>query len=117
MCPLGTQPTFRVERRHAAAAGAGDRLAIIIVGDVPGGEDSFDASVCAEGNGQLEVPLLVHLQLTVQERCVGCMSNGHKRTAGSQLVGLARLEVFDPHSSNPALSSPRISSTALSQTI
>ena len=46
--PLMGEPAFGVERGHAAAAGGGDGLAIIVVGHVAGGEHAFDARVGAE---------------------------------------------------------------------
>ncbi len=42
---LGGQPALGVERGHAAAAGGGDRLAIIVVGHVAGGKHAFHARV------------------------------------------------------------------------
>src|SRR6185436_13938183 len=46
------QPAFGVERGHAAGTGRRNRLAIIIVGYVPGREHPLDTGVCAERHGQ-----------------------------------------------------------------
>jgi hypothetical protein len=40
---LGDQPAVGLQRRHAAEAGGGDRLAEDVVGDVAGGEHALDA--------------------------------------------------------------------------
>ena len=46
---LGQEP-HRFQRRHAAHAGGGDRLAVDVVGDVAGGVDARDRwSRCVPG--------------------------------------------------------------------
>ena len=42
---FGCQPAFGVEGGHAAGAGGGDCLAVVVVGHVAGGEYAFDARV------------------------------------------------------------------------
>src|SRR5829696_1296518 len=73
--PFGCQVPLGVEGGHAAGPGGCDRLAIVIVGDVTGGED---APFAGEGSHQrrvLNVALLVQLQLSVQKRSVGRMAD------------------------------------------
>ena len=45
------QPAFGVERGLTARAGGGDRLPIIVVGHVPGGENPFEVRIPVNGDG------------------------------------------------------------------
>ena len=45
--PLLGQPALGIQGSHAAGAGRGDRLAVVAVRDIAGGEDSFDRRVGA----------------------------------------------------------------------
>src|SRR5262245_39229173 len=49
------QPAFGVERRHAAGAGRGDGLAVIIVGHVAGGKHALHAGLGAKQRGPFDV--------------------------------------------------------------
>ena len=72
-CPVMRQPAFGVERRHAAGAGGRDRLAVVVVGHVAGGEHAFDAGVGAERHGPLDVLLGGQLELAFEKRrCWAC---------------------------------------------
>ena len=51
---LRRQPAFGVERGHAAAAGGGDGLAIVVVGHVAGGENALHAGIRPGGRGPLD---------------------------------------------------------------
>ena len=42
------KPALGVQGGHAAGAGGGDRLAVVVVGHVAGGEHALDAGVGAE---------------------------------------------------------------------
>src|SRR3546814_2348766 len=42
---LFVQKPLRIQRRHAAEAGRGDRLPVVLVGDITGGEHAIDRSL------------------------------------------------------------------------
>lgn len=53
----GGKPTLGIEGGHTTGASGGHGLAIVIVGDVAGGEHPFYAGVRAEGDRPLDVAL------------------------------------------------------------
>src|SRR3546814_5695029 len=55
---LFVQKPLRIQRRHAAEAGRGDRLPVVLVGDITGGEHALDRSLrgaAAEPGADLQV--------------------------------------------------------------
>src|SRR5690606_13304723 len=64
------QEPLRVQRGHAAKAGRGDRLAVVLVGDVAGGEHALDrgfGGAAAQARTDLQVAV-VHRQLALEQR-------------------------------------------------
>src|SRR3546814_1220705 len=70
---LFVQEPLRIQRRHAAEAGRSDRLAVVLVGHVAGGEYALDRSLrgaAAQSGADLEVAV-VHRQLALEQAGVG----------------------------------------------
>src|SRR5579862_4604568 len=70
-----------VERRHAAGPGGGDGLAVGVVGDVPGGEDSRDVGGCRAWLDQ-EIAALVEVELPLEQLGVGLVPDGDEQPLG-----------------------------------
>ena len=118
MMPVGGQPAFGVERRHAAAAGRGDRLAIIIVGHVAGGKHALDAGVGAERDGPLDVFLVGQLQLAFEKGRVGRVADGQEHARRVELACRRRRPCCRAaRRSRPAWSLPSTSARWWFQTI
>src|SRR5689334_19985138 len=66
-----------VDRRHAAAAGGGDGLAVERIGHVAGGEHARDRGARRAWR-DLEIAALVHRHLAGEERGVGLMADRHE---------------------------------------
>src|SRR5206468_2807902 len=84
------EPALGVQGGHAAGAGGGDGLAVVVVGDVAGGEDAFDAG---PGAGRLrpdDVALVVDLELAAEEGGVGGVADGQEDAAGADAGGQGR---------------------------
>src|SRR3546814_2383326 len=67
---LFVQRPLRIQRRQAAEAGRGDRLPVVLVGDITGGEHALDRSLrgaAAEPGADLQVTV-VHRQLALEPR-------------------------------------------------
>src|SRR3546814_5574065 len=83
------QKPLRIQRRHAAEAGRSDRLAVVLVGHVAGGEHALDRSLrgaAAEPGADLQVTV-VHRQLALEQAGVGRMSDGDEETVHVDLAG------------------------------
>src|SRR3546814_9992225 len=81
------QKPLRIQRRHAAEAGRSDRLAVVLVGHVAGGEHALDRSLrgaAAEPGADLQVTV-VHRQLALEQ--AGVRSEEHT----SELQSLMRI--------------------------
>src|SRR5436190_21552743 len=79
-----------VDRRRAAGAGGGCRLPVARVGDVAGGEDSFDIGACRRALDD-EIADLVHGELVAKQVGVGFVSNGEEHAlAGELALGAGR---------------------------
>ena len=79
---------FGVEGGHSAGAGGGDGLAVVVVGDVAGGEDAFHARVGAGRSGPGDVALVGELQLAVEETGVRGVADGQEDAAEEPLAAL-----------------------------
>jgi len=86
---LYVQVALGVKGGHAAGAGGGDGLAVVLVLDVAGGKDAGDA-----GGGK--VPLAaalgadvaaVHLQLPLEEERVGSVADGDEAAVNLEILG------------------------------
>src|SRR5690606_4208790 len=92
------QPAFGIERRHTTSAGGGDRLAVVVVGDIAGGEDPLDTGVRAERHRPGDVALFIHLDLPCEEIGVGRVTDGGEVAGGIQCLGFGFLRgAADPH--------------------
>src|SRR5688500_370667 len=87
------QIALGIECGHAAGAGAGDRLAIVVVGHVPSGEYSRNAGVRSEQSRVLDIALIVELDLPLEEVCVRRVADRQEQATGVQILGSARLIV------------------------
>src|SRR3546814_4070291 len=91
---LFVQKPLRIQRRHAAEAGRGDRLPVVLVGDITGGEHALDRSLrgaAAEPGADLQVTV-VHRQLALEQAGVGRMSDGDEETVHVDLeIGRAHV--------------------------
>ena len=76
---------LRLKRGRTSLPGSGDRLAIIVVGDVPGGENSRGFRRCPTGNlDEVTVPVLFHK--IPDELAVRDVSDRHKNARDLQLA-------------------------------
>src|SRR3546814_11632709 len=85
---LFVQKPLRIQRRHAAEAGRSDRLAVVLVGHVAGGEHALDRSLrgaAAEPGADLQVTV-VHRQLALEQAGVG----SEERRVGKESVSTCR---------------------------
>ena len=94
MHALPGEPSFRIQRRHAPGSCRGDRLSVITVGDVPRGEDTFDAGIRPEWLRVQNVALVVDFHLSVQEIGVRGMSDRTEHSRSVQFFDGARLQVL-----------------------
>src|SRR3546814_880474 len=98
---LFVQKPLRIQRRHAAEAGRGDRLPVVLVGDITGGEHALDRSLrgaAAEPGADLQVTV-VHRQLALEQAGVGRMSDGHEDTVHVDLGGTVVAQRLSAHTS------------------
>src|SRR5439155_856208 len=106
--PFRRQPAFGIERGHASGAGGGDRLPVVIVGDVSGGEDPLDTGVRPLGRCPLNVPFLVELELAPEEISIGGVADGGKVATRGQLLGAVWISrALDPHARHACLVVPQ----------
>ena len=103
-----------VQRGGAAGAGRGDRLAVGVVDDVAGGEDTGDVGPGA-GRVDLEVALVVQVEQALEELGARVVADRDEQAGDRQLGGLAGLACCAA-SGRRACRSPWISATSLSQT-
>src|SRR2546426_6847629 len=89
MVPLLRQPAFGVEGGHAAGAGGGDRLLVVTVGDVAGGEYSLHARVRSLGLLPKDVTAAIELHLAGEEIGVGRVADGQEHAADLHVFGVA----------------------------
>ena len=80
------QPPLGIQRRHAAAGGRGDGLAIIIVGHVAGCEHAFHASRGSLRLGPANVLLVGQFQFPLLEGRVGRMPDAEKQSAYFEMI-------------------------------
>src|SRR5690606_32595407 len=76
---------------HAAEAGRGDRLAVVLVGHVAGGEHALDrggGGVAAQPRADGDVAV-VHRQLTIEQAGVGLVADGDEEAVGGDVGGAA----------------------------
>ncbi len=98
------QITIRVQRRHAAGAGGGDRLAIDMILHVAGGEHARNTGgggiALVAGLG-LDVTA-VHFQLPLEEGGVGGVTDGDEHALHGEFLFLAAL-VLDAQAGDAVL--------------
>src|SRR5690606_33502720 len=96
---LLVEEALGVQRRHAAEAGRGDGLAVVLVGDVASGEHAFDVGgggIAGDAGVDLQVAVF-HLQLAVEQAGVRVVTDGDEETVGVDVAGAAVLRGLDPH--------------------
>ena len=110
---LRGEPAFGLERRHAAEAGGGDRLAEDIVRDVAGGENAFDARRGRAGARQ-HVAVRLERELAAHQFARRRVADRDEDSVGGDVFAARRLRVS--RSRAPVTSGgsrrPRISSIA-----
>ena len=94
----GVVETFEVplsfERTLASRSRSGDRLAVVVVGDIANGEHPGHVGGGAPRNG-LEIPVLLHRQLTLVEVGAGSVADRDEHTGDGKLGSFAGLDIFD----------------------
>ena len=93
---LLAQKALRVQRRHAAGAGAGDGLAVDVVLHVACGKNAGHAGLRGKA---FEAALgddvaVFHLQLADKNAGVGCVADGDKAAVQRQVFGRPACERF-----------------------
>src|SRR5690606_2807135 len=99
------QVALGVERSLAAAAGAGDGLAVDVVLHVAGGEHAGNAglggiAVAAALGDQVAV---LHFQLAGEDVGVGLVADGDEHALEIDILSLAVADALDPHPGHTAL--------------
>src|SRR5581483_3606519 len=96
---VGGQETLSLQRRHAAHAGGGYRLAEHLVLHVAGGEHAGNL-----GRGAVrscdEIALIVERQLALEELGRGRVADGDEEAVTGDLLHLPGLHVADPDAGN-----------------
>src|ERR1700691_732672 len=84
-----------LQRRHAAHAGGGHRLAQDLVLDVAGGEHAGNV-----GGGRIrlsdEIALFIHLQLALEQAGDRIVADGDEHAVATQRARLAAADIHDP---------------------
>ena len=62
-----SQPALGVQRCHAPCARRSDRLAIVIICHISGGEYSWHTCICAERLRPFQVAFVVHVKFAFEE--------------------------------------------------
>src|ERR1043165_5010432 len=96
MIPFFCQPAFRIKRGGAAGAGGRHGLAIVIVGDIAGGEHAFDAGPCSLRLGPDNVAFRIELKLAREKVRVGRVSDCEKYATGVELLLSTVDGAFEP---------------------
>src|SRR5947209_20335510 len=96
MRPLLSQPALGVEGGHAAGPCGGDRLAVVTVGHVAGGEDAFHAGVRPGRLRPDDVALAAPLELALEEVGVARVADGQEGAADVELLPRRVRRALDP---------------------
>src|SRR3546814_4208864 len=94
------QKPLRIQGRHAAEAGRSDRLPVMLVGHVAGGEHALDRSLggaAAQPGADLQVAV-VHRQLALEQAGVGRMADGDEEAVHVDLAGRSEEHTSELHS-------------------
>jgi hypothetical protein len=95
MLALAGQPALGVEGGFASHTSGGDGLLVNRIGNIAGGEDTFDAGHGAAGIGQHEKSGGIGLKLAFEETRVGCVADGDEHAVGVDDLRFASIEIFD----------------------
>jgi len=99
----GFEKPLRLERRHAAGAGGGDRLAIAAVLHIAAGKEAGDRHTVF---GDQHIVLRANITVVVQidqageELSVGLVANAKKESVNGQRRLLAGLHILQPHAAD-----------------
>src|SRR5690606_27413713 len=94
-----------IQRRHAAGAGRGDRLAVDLVGNVAGGEHARHAGgggIALQPGPDLDVAV-AHLQLPLEQRGVRGVADGDEEALHGDLAGAVVPGRADAHAGDAAV--------------
>src|SRR6266568_4593506 len=88
---LALKPALQVNRGPASIAGSGHRLAVAMIGHIPGGENA-----CNVGHRMLNrhnIPGPVHLDHTLEQIGIGFVTNGQEKSLHRQYTLRARFQI------------------------
>lgn len=104
-----------LEGSHASSTGTGDSLSVSLVLDITSGKDTLDVGVCCTRDG-LDVTILIHVNLTLDEGRGGVVADGVEQTVGLVNLLLASLIILDNKVAHEAiLTTSDLSGTAVEQ--
>lgn len=89
------QPSLGIESGHASSTSTGDGLAVFLVLNITGSENTGEVGLGGAGNG-LDVTILVQVQLTLEQGGGGNVTDGIEQTVdihGALLLGDSILEL------------------------
>src|SRR5699024_10034511 len=93
------QVAFCVQGGGATGARSGDRLTVVVVDDVAGGEDAGEVRAGAGGVDR-DVPAVLQVDLARDEFGAGQVSDGHEYGTGLEVAFLTGDRVFKTHTSD-----------------
>jgi hypothetical protein len=88
------QPSLRVEGSHASSSGTGDSLAVLLVLNITGSKDTGDVGL-GRARDSLDVTILVQVQLALEQRGGGDVTNGVEKTVDIHRAGLLSDSVLE----------------------
>src|SRR5690606_4505917 len=94
-----SQITFSIQGGHTTCASGSDSLPVDMVLCVPTCENSFNIGPSTSGN-RLDITVVIHVQMALENFCVRLMSDGHKKPAYSHLFYLLGQVILYPYSFN-----------------
>ena len=95
MNSLRREPAFGIEGGHAAGAGGGDGLAVVVVGYVAGGVHAFLAREGSHQSRVFDVALVVQFELALEKIGVGRVADRQEEAAGGQVLAAPFFIVLD----------------------
>ncbi|MEY5013393.1 MAG: hypothetical protein RLY69_1108 [Verrucomicrobiota bacterium] len=93
---MPAEVAFRFEGGGAALAGRSDGLAVVVIGDIAGGEESGCFGRCSAGSLN-DVAVFVLVDEIAKKRAVWNMANGDKHTGDWEFRFFSADEVLQSH--------------------
>ncbi|KAI6769875.1 hypothetical protein HG530_004504 [Fusarium avenaceum] len=87
------QVLLGLQGRHTSGTSTSNGLSVSLVLDITSGEDTLDVGVCGTRNG-VDVTILIHINLSLDERSGGIVTDGVEKTISLVDLLLSGLEVL-----------------------